>query len=117
MKARLPKQYQTPSRGDMLKQFQKMQEQMQEKQDELKAKEYEASAGGGAVTVVVTGERVVKSVKIQPEIVDPEDMEMLEDMVCAAVNEALSIAEKDSADQMDAITGGLPDIPGLSGLM
>lgn len=100
-----------------MRQFQQMQEQMAQKQEELKGREYEAKAGGGAVTVVATGERLVKSVKIQPDIVDPEDMEMLEDMICAAVNEALSNAEQDASKEMDGLTGGLSGIPGLSGLM
>jgi len=116
MKARLPKEYQTPSRADMMKQLQQMQEQMAQKQEELKAREYEAKAGGGAVTVVATGERLLKSVKIDPAVVDPGDVEMLEDMLCAAVNEALTNAEQDAAGEMEGLSGGLSGIPGLPGL-
>jgi len=117
MKARLPKEYQTPSRADMLKKLQQMQEQMAQKQEELKAREYEAKAGGGAVTAVVTGERLVKSIKIDPAVVDPDDVEMLEDMLCAAVNEALASAEQDASGEMESLSGGLTGIPGLSGLL
>lgn len=101
----------------MLKKLQQMQEQMAQKQEELKAREYEAKAGGGAVTAVVTGERLVKSIKIDPAVVDPDDVEMLEDMLCAAVNEALASAELDASGEMESLSGGLTGIPGLSGLL
>ena len=96
----------------MMKQAQKMQLELARAQEELKTAEFEASAGGGMVTVVATGEMVIKSVKIDPEAVDPEDVEMLEDMVLAAVNEALhGIAEQSNA-RLSTVTGGM-NIPGL----
>lgn len=91
----------------MLKQAQKMQQEMQRMQAELQEKEYTAQAGGGAVEAVVSGKREVKRVTIDPEAVDPEDMEMLQDMIVAAVNEALRAAESDAQNSMQQITGGL----------
>ena len=85
---------------------------MQNKQAELEAKEYKASAGGGAVTATVAGNMEVKSLEIDPEIVDPEDVEMLSDIIMGAVNEALRNASKDKEDTMSAISGGL-NIPGM----
>lgn len=76
-------------------------------QAELEEKEYTAQAGGGMVEAVVTGKRVVKSIKVDPEAVDPDDVEMLQDLIVAAVNEALRAAENDVAASMQSITGGL----------
>ena len=92
---------------NMIKQAQKMQENMQKMQAELEAKEYSAQAGGGVVSATVTGKLELVSLTIDPEAVDPEDVEMLQDMIVAAVNEALRSAETDMADSMRQITGGL----------
>ena len=92
---------------NMMKQVQKMQQDMAKMQEELAAKTYTAAAGGGMVTAEVNGQRQLLSVTIDPEAVDPEDVEMLQDMVVAAVNEALRTAETDAADSMGRITGGL----------
>ena len=92
---------------NMIKQAQKMQQDMQKMQTELEEKEYTASAGGGVVTAVVTGKRVLKTLTIDPEAVDPDDVEMLQDLIVAAVNEASRAAESDMADNMQRLTGGL----------
>ena len=92
---------------NMIKQAQKMQQDMARMQAELEEKEYTAQAGGGMVEAVVTGKRVVKSIKVDPEAVDPDDVEMLQDLIVAAVNEALRTAENDVAASMQSITGGL----------
>ena len=92
---------------DMIKQAQKMQADMEKTQAELQEKEYTATAGGGVVTVTVNGKHTVKSLKIDPEAVDPDDVEMLEDMVIAAVNEAIRSAMDDMSASMNKITGGL----------
>ena len=93
--------------ANMLKQAQKMQQDMMRMQQELQEKEYEAAAGGGVVTATVTGKRELKEVVLAPEAVAPEDVEMLQDMIVAAVNEALRAAESDSASTMQQLTGGL----------
>lgn len=92
---------------NMIKQAQKMQQDMLRMQQELEEKTYEASAGGGVVTAVVTGKRELKSLDIDPDAVDPEDVEMLQDMIVAAVNEAMRTAESDAANTMQKLTGGL----------
>ena len=96
----------------MMKQARKMQEQLAATQEKLAATEVTASAGGGMVKVTATGDLAVTSVQIAPEAVDPDDVELLQDMVLAAVNEALSQAQQLASQQMGAITGGL-NIPGL----
>ena len=93
--------------ANMLKQAQKMQQDMMRMQQELQEKEYEAAAGGGVVTATVTGKRELKALEIGPEAVDPDDVEMLQDMIVAAVNEALRAAENDAASTMQKLTGGL----------
>ena len=93
--------------NNMMKQAQRMQQQMLQMQQELEEKEYEATAGGGVVKAVISGKKQLKSVEIDPEAVDPEDVEMLQDMIVAAVNEALRAAESDSASTMQQLTGGL----------
>lgn len=98
--------------GKMMKQAQQMQAKMAEIQEELKNESVEASAGGGTVTAVVTGDLQLKSVKIDPSAVDPEDVELLEDMVTAAVNEAIRSAQELGAQKMASVTGGM-NIPGL----
>ena len=92
---------------NMIKQAQKMQQDMLRMQQELEEKTYEAGAGGGVVTATVTGKRELQSLEIDPDAVDPEDVEMLEDMIVAAVNEALRAAESDAAGTMQKLTGGL----------
>lgn len=96
----------------MMKQVQEMQKQMVKAQEELAAMELEASAGGGMVTVKVSGDLKVNSVKIDPGAVDPDDVEMLEDMILAATNEALRSAQELANNKMSGLTGGL-NIPGL----
>lgn len=93
--------------NNLMKQAQKMQRQMEETTKELETKEYTASAGGGAVTVTVSGKKEVTAVKIAPEAVDPDDVEMLEDMIMAAVNEAFRQMEEASNNAMAKLTGGL----------
>ena len=92
---------------NMIKQAQKMQQDMQKMQAELEAKEYTAQAGGGMGSAPVSGKRELLSLSIDPEAVDPEDVEMLQDTVVAAVNEALRAAENDAASNMQQLTGGL----------
>ncbi len=91
----------------MLKQAQKMQEKLAKVQEELEAREYEASAGGGMVTVKANGKKEILALTIQPEAVDPEDVEMLQDMVMAAVNEVLRQVEETSSQEMGKLTGDL----------
>ena len=92
---------------NMIKQAQKMQQEMQQLQEELESKEYAASVGGGVVKALVSGKRELISLEIDPEAVDPEDVEMLQDMIIAAVNEALRTADTEAAETMAKITGGL----------
>jgi len=98
--------------NSMIKQAQKMQELMETKQQELNEREFRATSGGGAVEVVVTGKKEFRDITIKPEVVDPEDIEMLQDLVVAAVNEALRQVEEITAAEMDKITGGL-NVPGM----
>lgn len=93
--------------ANMLKQAQKMQQDMMRLQQELQEKEYQAAAGGGVVSATVNGKHELKALVIDPEAVDPEDVEMLQDMIVAAVNEALRAAENDAASTMQKLTGGL----------
>lgn len=93
--------------NNLMKQAQKMQKQMEETTKALEEKEITAKAGGGAVEVTVTGKKEVKSVKLDPEVVDPDDIEMLEDLIVAATNEALRQMEEISQTEMSKITGGL----------
>ena len=114
MKARLPEGM---GRGpgnmqSMLRQAQKMQEDMAKLQEELDAREYTARSGGGAVTAVVDGKHRLKTLEIQPEVVDPEDTEMLADLVIAAVNEAVRQAAETSEAEMSTVTGGT-NLPGM----
>ena len=96
-----------PNMNQMLRQVQKMQQDMAAAQEQLKEETVQASAGGGMVTVVVTGEQVVKSIEIDPQAIDPEDPELLQDMVLAAVNEGLRSAQELAAKKMGGLTGGM----------
>ena len=93
--------------NNLMKQAQRMQRQMEEGQKELETKEFTAAAGGGAVEVTVTGKKEVVKVKLAEEVVDPEDIEMLQDLIVAATNEALRKAEEENAAMMNRMTGGL----------
>jgi nucleoid-associated protein EbfC len=104
-----------PNMQQMLKQVQRMQAEMARAQEELAAAEVEASAGGGMVTVKVSGQLVVKEVRISPAAIDPDDPELLADMVLAAVNEALRAAQELAAQKMGGATAGL-DLSALGGL-
>ena len=96
----------------MIKQAQKMQEDMAAKQEELEAREYDVSAGGGVVAVKINGKKEILSVKIAPEVVDPDDIETLEDLITAAVNEAIKKVEAISSEEMQKITGSM-GLPGM----
>ena len=96
----------------MMKQAQKMQRQMEENQKALEEKEFTATAGGGAVEVTISGKREVTKVKLQEEVVDPDDIEMLEDLIVAATNEALRKVEEESTAVMSKLTGGLGGLGG-----
>ena len=93
--------------NNMMKQMQKMQKKMEEVQAEVDATELEATAGGGAIKVVVNGKKELLDIEIDPSVVDPEDVEMLQDLVIAAVNEGLRKAEDFAANEMKKVTGGL----------
>ncbi|QUH29203.1 YbaB/EbfC family nucleoid-associated protein [Vallitalea guaymasensis] len=98
--------------NNLMKQAQKMQKKMQEMQEDLDNQVFEASAGGGAVKVTVTGKKEVTKVSINPEVVDEDDVEMLEDLILAAVNEAMRTADEKVNQQMSKVTGGL-NMPGI----
>jgi nucleoid-associated protein EbfC len=98
--------------GNVMKQAQKMQAKMAQVQEELKSEQLEASAGGGMVKVAITGDLQIQSITIDPAAVDPDDVEMLQDMVTAAVNEAVRSAQELAATRMNDVTGGM-NIPGL----
>lgn len=112
MKVRIPNSGGPGNMNQMLKQAQKMQADMAALQEDLEKREYTATSGGGMVEVTVDGTHLIKSIKINPDAVDPEDIEMLEDFVTLAVNEAISNAIKTSEEEMGAITGGL-NMPGM----
>lgn len=114
MKARLPKGYGGGASNlqQLAHQAQKLQEQMGQLTDELEEKEYTAASGGDVVKATVTGKMELKSLEIKPEVVDPEDVEMLSDLVIAAVNEALHAAATDKSEQMEKLSGGL-NMPGM----
>ncbi len=112
MKARLPQGYGRQDPGAMMRQVQKLQEDMRAKQAELEQTEYTGTASGGLVTVTMTGKHAVTAVTLKPEAVDPDDIEMLEDLIAAAVNSAVAAVDKDAEEQMGALTGGM-NLPGL----
>ena len=99
----------------MMKQAQKMQQQMLQMQEEMERKTYTAKAGGGMVTAEVNGKHEIVNLTINPEAVDPDDVEMLQDMIIAAVNEAIKKVEADASAEMSKLTGGM-NIPGMGGL-
>ena len=96
----------------MLQQLQKLQEEMVQTQEALGDETVTVTAGGGAITVVISGHQKIQSITIEPEVVDPDDVEMLQDLVTAAVNEAIDKSQQLAADRLGALTGGL-NIPGL----
>ncbi len=106
--------------ANLMKQAQRMQRQMEEQQEEFEKKEFEAAAGGGAVKVVVNGKKEVVSVTLAPEVVDPDDIEMLQDLIVAAANEALRKMEDENQENINKLAGGfggnLGGLGGLSGL-
>lgn len=112
MKARMPQGFGRPDPNAMMRQVQKMQESIRAKQEELEAKEYTGTASGELVTVTMTGKHELTAVHIKPEAIDPDDIEMLEDLIAAAVNSAVSAVDKESEEEMGKMTGGM-NIPGL----
>ena len=114
MKARLPQGYGggPQNMNAMIRQAQKIQEEMETHQAELDAKEYEVNAGGGMVTVKINGKKEILNIDIKPEIVDPEDIETLSDTLVAAVNEALRRVEQTNSEAMGKLTGGM-NLPGM----
>ena len=109
MKARLPKQNQggAQNMNAMIRQAQKMQDEISELQEDIESRDFTATAGGGAVTVTVSGKKEVLSVKLAEEVVDPDDIEMLEDLIMASTNEALRKMEAETQAVMSKLTGGL----------
>ncbi len=105
-----------PNIGNIMKQAQKMQSQMAKLQEELGDRTVEASAGGGMITVVVNGQQQILSINIEPEVVDPGDVEMLQDLILAAVNDGLTKAKNMATEEMGKLTKDLniPNIPGLT---
>ncbi len=114
MKARLPKEYQNaaPNMNSMVKKAQKMQEDMTRVQEELAVKEFTKQVGGGALELVMTGDKQLKSVTLKPEVVDPEDIEMLQDLIISGVNEILKEVDDYGANEMEKVTGGV-SFPGF----
>ena len=98
--------------NSLMKQAQKFQKQMEDMQKDLETKKFEASVGGGAVVAIANGKRQLVEVKIKPEVVDPDDVEMLQDLIMSACNEALKKAEDETSNEMGKLTGGL-NMPGL----
>lgn len=118
MKARLPQGYGGGGAANLqqlARQAQKMQDDMAAATEELNRKEYTASSGGGMVSVTVSGELEIKSMQIDPDVVDPEDIEMLSDLITAAVNEAIRAANTDKEETMNKISGGM-NLGGMGGL-
>lgn len=102
--------------GDILKQAQQMQKKMAKLQEDLKERVVEGTAGGNMVKALVNGKKELLKVEINPEVMDPDDVEMLEDLIIAAVNQAMKKAEEMSEEEMNKITGGLGGMPGLGGM-
>lgn len=115
MKSRLPQEYRNAGAANMnqmVKKAQKMQEDMARIQEELEAKEFTKQVGGGALELVMTGDKKLKSVTLKPEAVDPDDIEMLQDLIISGVNEIIQEIEDYSAAEMEKVTGGV-SMPGL----
>ena len=114
MKARIPKNVGggAQNMNQMIKQAQKMQDQITVLQEDIEARDFTATAGGGAVEVTLTGKKTIKSLTLKPEVVDPEDIEMLQDLIISAVNEAVNNIEATTEEEMSKITGGV-SLPGL----
>lgn len=112
MKVRIPNSGGAGNMNQMLKQAQKMQSDMAALQQDLEEREYTATSGGGMVEVTIDGKHLIKNIKINPEAIDADDIEMLEDFITIAVNEAVTNAIKTQEDEMGAITSGL-NIPGM----
>jgi len=100
------------SSGGMMKQLQKLQEDMAKTQEELGEEILQVTAGGGAVTIAVTGQQRIKSITLKPEVVDPDDLEMLQDLLVAAVNQAIETSQTHAAEKLQGLTGGI-GLPGL----
>lgn len=98
--------------NSMIRQAQKMQENMAKVQAELEQREYRITSGGGAVEVTITGKREIRSMVIKPEVVDPDDIEMLQDLIVAAMNEAIRKVDETASQEMEKVTGGL-SMPGM----
>ena len=115
MKVRLPKGMGggPQDMNALMRQAQKMQEDMANKQAELEEREYDISAGGGVVNVKINGKKEILSIALEPEIIDPDDKETLEDILVAAVNEAIKRVEDTNSEEMSKITGGLSGMPGM----
>ncbi len=107
MKARLPQGYGPQNQAQLLKKYQKMQEDMENLTAELEAREHTVTAGGGQVELTMNGKYNVTAVKLQPEVVDPEDVEMLEDLLAAAVNEAVRVVKETQETEMGKVTAGI----------
>lgn len=114
MKARVPKGAgnNAQNMNQMIRQAQKMQDQITDLQDDIESRDFTATAGGGAVELVMTGKKTIKSLTLKPEVVDPEDIEMLQDLIISAVNEAVGQIEATTEEEMSKITGGV-SLPGL----
>ncbi len=97
--------------GNLMKQAQKMQKQMEEMQNELENKEFEITSGGGAVKIIISGKKQIKNIEIDKDVVDPDDVEMLQDLIMTAVNEAIRQVEDSANGQMSKLTGGM-GLPG-----
>ena len=114
MKSRVPKQFQGGGQdmNSMIHQARKMQDQITALQEDIEQRSFTASAGGGMVSVTVTGKKTVQSIELKPEVVDPSDIEMLQDLIISAINEAINSVEETTEAEMSKITGGVA-LPGL----
>ena len=114
MKSRVPKQFQGGGQdmNSMIHQARKMQDQITALQEDIEQRSFSATSGGGAVTVTVTGKKTIQSIELKPEVVDPEDIEMLQDLIVSAVNEAINNVETTTESEISKITGGVA-LPGL----
>lgn len=114
MKSRIPKQFQGGGQDmqSMIHQAKKMQDQIAALQEDIEQRSFTATAGGGAVSVTVNGKKIIESIELKPEVVDPSDIEMLQDLIMSAVNEAITSVEETTEKEMSKITGGVA-LPGL----